>query len=199
MDSRPPLRRCLRASPGLPGPSTRLSSRALPNHPEQPDACIRSLLPHRWQASASPEEWPLLLVSRGRIRFACAGLATSLLTTVLCRAPGCIARPDRPVSRRRLPFCAGPELHAERAIHMADTSQSARRIRVTLVHRRNGGTEFKFSGALAAPAAWVNFHNDVQPGLVEITLRRNEPDSNQMTSVFPFLRVSKLRSLRPLR
>lgn len=130
LGSRPP------APPGLPGPSIHLSSRALPNHPEQPDACVCSLLPHRWQASAPSEEWPLLLVSRGRIRFACAGLATSLITTVHCRAPGCIARPDRSVSRCRLPFTAGPELHAERAIHMADTSQSARRIRVFLAHRR---------------------------------------------------------------
>jgi hypothetical protein len=153
MDSRPPLRRFPRASPGLPGPSTRLSSRALPNHPEQPDACIRSLLPHRWQASASPAEWPLLLVSRGRIRFACAGLATSLITTVLCRAPGCIARPDRSVSRRRLPFYAGPELHAERAIHMADTSQSARRIRVTLVHRRNGEKSSRERGLSRSPSS----------------------------------------------
>jgi hypothetical protein len=51
--------------------------------------------------------------------------------------PAGIAQPDRSVSRRQLPFDAGPELHVERAIHMADTSQSARRIRVTLVHRRS--------------------------------------------------------------
>ena len=49
-----------------------------------------------------------------------------------CRAPGCIARPDRPVSRRWSPADAGPELHGERAIHMADTSQSARVMWVTL-------------------------------------------------------------------
>jgi hypothetical protein len=44
------------------------------------------------------------------------------------------APPDRSVSRRQLPFDAGPELHVERAIHTADTSQSARRIWVTLAH-----------------------------------------------------------------
>jgi hypothetical protein len=38
--------------------------------------------------------------------------------------------PDRSVSRRQLPFDARPELHVERAIHMADTSQSAREMRV---------------------------------------------------------------------
>ena len=47
--------------------------------------------------------------------------------------------PDRSVSRCRLPFSAGPELHVERAIHMADTSQSARRIRV--YPGVTGGTE----------------------------------------------------------
>ena len=55
--------------------------------------------------------------------------------------PAAIARPDRPVSRSQLPFYAGPELHGERAIHMADTSQSARQIRVTLAHRRNEAHE----------------------------------------------------------
>jgi hypothetical protein len=40
--------------------------------------------------------------------------------------------PDRPVSHAWLPARAGPELHGERAIHMADTSQSARASRVTL-------------------------------------------------------------------
>jgi len=40
--------------------------------------------------------------------------------------------PDRSVSRRQLPSDARPELHAERAIRMADTSQSARTIWVTL-------------------------------------------------------------------
>ena len=42
------------------------------------------------------------------------------------------APPDRPVSRSWLPDSAGPGLHGERAIHMADTSQSARKSRVTL-------------------------------------------------------------------
>ena len=42
------------------------------------------------------------------------------------------ARPNRSVSRRQLPSDAGPELHAERATRMADTSQSARAIWVTL-------------------------------------------------------------------
>jgi len=34
-------------TPGLPGSSTDLSTRALPNHPGQPGGCSRSLLPHR--------------------------------------------------------------------------------------------------------------------------------------------------------
>jgi hypothetical protein len=72
--------------------------------------------------------------------------------------PAAIARPDRPVSRSQLPFYAGPELHGERAIHMADTSQSARQIRVTLAHRRQRrrvrrvlGIDIIMSGGRAAP------------------------------------------------
>ena len=136
MDSRPPLRRCLRASPGLPGPSTRLSSRALPTHPgtaRYVQVLVTSASVTGFSISGSlagchwfneAESGSLVLGSRLRS-----------LTTVLGHAPGCIARPDRSVSRSRLPFHAGPELHGERAIHMADTSQSARRIRVTLAHR----------------------------------------------------------------
>ena len=96
-----------------------------PHSPRQPDACICSLLPHRSQASASPEAWPLPLVSRGRIGFAIAGLTPSL-SSLGSDSPG-DPPPDRSVSRRQLPFDAGPELHVERAIHMADTSQSEQR------------------------------------------------------------------------
>jgi hypothetical protein len=66
------------------------------------------------------------------------------------------ARPDRSVSRRQLPSDAGPELHAERAIHMADTSQSARTIWVTLAQpkkrserRRNEATSGHHEPALS--------------------------------------------------
>ena len=56
---------------------------------------------------------------------------------VFAFAGGCspLARPrrtDRSVSRRQLPFDARPTLHAERAIHMADSFQSARVARVGL-------------------------------------------------------------------
>ena len=68
--------------------------------------------------------------------------------------------PDRSVSRRRLPSDARPELHVERAIHMADTSQSARQIWVTLAHpekRRERRRTEKIAGLagiarLATPA-----------------------------------------------
>jgi hypothetical protein len=119
-------------------PSTTLSTRALPTHPEQPGACLRSLLRHRSQASSSSEDWPLPLASRGRIGFACAGLTSSLsLHTAACPAH---VPPGRSVSRRRLPLDAGPELLAERAIHMADTSQSARAVRVNWLNRRTRKT-----------------------------------------------------------
>ena len=76
-----------RTTPGLPGPSLLLSTRALPTHPGQPDACMRSLLPHQLQASSSSADWPLPLVSRGRIGFAYAGLA-SWLSQLVSHSPG---------------------------------------------------------------------------------------------------------------
>jgi hypothetical protein len=135
MDSHAVLRSRPRTSPGLPGPSVSLSTRALPNHPGRLDGCGCSLLPHRYQASSPSEEWPPPVVSRGRIGFACAGLTSSLAAAVPRRAPDRRTRPDRLVSRIRLPSYAEPELHGERAIHMADTSQSARQTRVALAHR----------------------------------------------------------------
>ena len=57
--------------PGLPGSSTVLSLRAVPNHPGRSDK-LSSLLPCRCQASSSSADWPPPLASRGRIRFACA-------------------------------------------------------------------------------------------------------------------------------
>jgi hypothetical protein len=136
MDSRGPWPTPVSTTPGLPGPRIALSTRALPPHPGQPDACDCSLLPHRGQASASPADWPLPLVLRGRIGFAIAGL-TSSLSSLVSDSPGG-RPPDRSVSRRQLPFDAGPELHVERAIHMADTSQSARTTGVTWRNRRHG-------------------------------------------------------------
>jgi hypothetical protein len=107
MDSDVTLRRRARTSPGLPGPCLSLSTRALPNHPERFRACVCSLLPHGWQASPLSAGWPPPLVSRGRIGFACAGLARSLSRrspvarpalfrrTDPFRAVGCPQTPDR--------------------------------------------------------------------------------------------------------
>ena len=57
-----PAKRCslaLAAVPGLPGSSTDLSTRAVPNHPGRPGRCICLLLPHRhFQASSCAEDWP---------------------------------------------------------------------------------------------------------------------------------------------
>lgn len=70
-------------------------------------------------------------MSRGRIGFAYAGLTSSLSRQALSRAR--LTRSAGPTRfAQSVPSCAGPELHAERAIHMADTSQSARAMWVTL-------------------------------------------------------------------
>jgi hypothetical protein len=125
-----PTRRCTRTSPGLPESCISLSTRALPTHPGRSDACTCSLLPHRSQASAPSEEWPPPMDSRGRIGFACAGLASSL-SSLASDSPPQPWSGDRSVSRPWLPADAGPKLHGERAIHMTDTSQSAREMSVT--------------------------------------------------------------------
>lgn len=57
--------------PGLPGPSTYLSLRAVPNHPGMPGGCLLPLLLPRWQASPSLAGWPSFFASRGRIGFTC--------------------------------------------------------------------------------------------------------------------------------
>jgi hypothetical protein len=57
------------------------------------------------------------------------------------------ALPNRSVSRHQLPSDAGPELHVERAIHMADTSQSARPTGITLAQPKSTKTH----EALVAP------------------------------------------------
>ena len=135
MDSRPPLRQ---PAPRRVSQVPRSSVDARP--PQSPRAarcCMCSLLPlggrlHHLRKVGHPhwcneaESGSLALGSRLRSR------------DVFEPRPGCIiARPDRSVSRRQLPFDAGPELHVERAIHMADTSQSAREMRVTRRNRRS--------------------------------------------------------------
>jgi hypothetical protein len=58
--------------PGLPGSSTNLSLRAVPNHPGRPGDVPLPFLHHRWQASPSLAGWPSFdLASRGRIGFNC--------------------------------------------------------------------------------------------------------------------------------
>src|SRR6202051_1677602 len=62
-----PARRCslaLAAVPGLPGSSTDLSTRAVPNHPGRPSRCICLLLPHRHFFRLHPAR------RTGRLRFA---------------------------------------------------------------------------------------------------------------------------------
>ena len=100
MASHAALRGSPRTTPGRPGPSLALSTRALPTHPGPPDACVRSLLPHQWQASSPSEDGPRPLVSRGRIGFASAGLASSL-SSLGSDSPGC-HRPAGPARFARL-------------------------------------------------------------------------------------------------
>ena len=45
-------------APGRPGSSASLSLRAVSSHPGEPVGCIQAPLDRRWQASASPTDWP---------------------------------------------------------------------------------------------------------------------------------------------
>src|SRR6186713_2299056 len=66
-------------------------------------------------------------------------LALGLTSLPYRRSPDLRARghtpSDRSTSPVWLPSHAGPRLHVERAIHMADTSQSARESQVDLAYR----------------------------------------------------------------
>ena len=102
--------------------------------------------------------------------------------------PAAIARPDRPVSRSQLPFYAGPELHGERAIHMADTSQSARRIRVTLAHRRKRRRHVQ---RIAAPGQPSNEDRSVSSvGFVAPLLKSGISGSSLSPRIFSDVRIS---------
>ena len=64
--------------------------------------------------SAPSDGWPVPLVSRGRIGFAIAGLASSLSSRA--RDAPSSPLPSQSVSPPQLPSDVGPELHVERAI-----------------------------------------------------------------------------------
>ncbi len=56
---------------GLPGSSTDLSPRAVPNHPGRPAGCLCLLLRQRHLASSQSADWPPSYSYRGRIGFTC--------------------------------------------------------------------------------------------------------------------------------
>ena len=120
----------------LPGSSADLSTRALPNHPEQSHRFFRSFIAGGWQASPILEGWPLL--------FKCNEAETGSLTLgSRLRRQG--VQPLRPSYLQRtgltppvwLPSRDRPRLHIERAIYMSDTFQSDRSTRLGLAYQRH--------------------------------------------------------------
>jgi hypothetical protein len=109
------------AQPGLPGSSTDLSTRAVPLHPGKPDECQHPLLLHRWQASASPADWPLALcVTRPtQVRFR---YGSRVRFSRLRRAKRSTAAPR--------------SLSAERVIRRVNCFQLTRSARLILAHLR---------------------------------------------------------------
>jgi len=102
MSSRRPLVAFAPTLRDLPGSSTDLSTRAVPNHPGRPDGCSCLLLPHRrFQASSCAEDWPpfVLLTRPNRVH---------LLYGSRIRRPGsrqihcCIPRPFGYMQNRQL-------------------------------------------------------------------------------------------------
>jgi hypothetical protein len=91
-------------APGLPGSSTDLSARALPNHPGRLDRCSRSLLPCRWQASPNLGGWPPPdKCNEAESGSLALGLAPSLSGKDHFLSPLESQSRDRPAPRVRLP------------------------------------------------------------------------------------------------
>ena len=71
MSSRRALVACAPTLRGLPGSSTDLSPRAVPNHPGRSAGCLCLLLHQRLLASSQSADWPPSYSYRGRIGFTC--------------------------------------------------------------------------------------------------------------------------------
>jgi hypothetical protein len=104
---------CVSAStpPGLPGSSTNLSLRAVPNHPGKPSDVLLPLLHHWWQASPSSAGWPSFIrvtrPNRVHSRYSSQVRFARLRLNGLLR-------------------CSLAQLHVERVIHMVDSFHSTR-------------------------------------------------------------------------
>ena len=114
--------------PGLPGSSTALSLRATPNHPGRLAECPCSLLPRRWQASASLADWPpsnsVTRPNRVRLR---------------CGSQVCLTGFHQPDYSDPLRL----DYTYERAIYMVSSLQLTRAARLSLVFQRRGDKERK--------------------------------------------------------
>ena len=108
--------------PGLPGSSTDLSPRAVPNHPGRSDGCSCRLLHHRSLASAWSALWPPSYSHRSRIGFTCVtahGFASRIVLAPWLKPP--LVR-----------------LHVEQAIYMVNSIQFTGSARLVLVTDRQG-------------------------------------------------------------
>jgi hypothetical protein len=95
-------------APGLPGSSTDLSARALPNHPGRLDRCAHSLLACRWQASPSQEGWPPpAKCNEAESGSLTLGLAPSSSGEFSSPSPPTLWAGNRPAARGRLPCTGG--------------------------------------------------------------------------------------------
>ena len=99
---------CPGTTSGLPGSSTDLSARALPNHPGRLDGCLCSLLARQWQASPSLESWPppdkRNEAESGSLTL---GLAPSSSGELSSPSPPTLWAGNRPAARVRLPCTGG--------------------------------------------------------------------------------------------
>ena len=127
MDSHPPLHPHLAGSPGV----LHLSVDTRPPHTPRAVRCVHVLVTSASVAGFST--FGRVATANGftrpnRVRLRWARVFALVACSRLAPRP---VSGDRSVSRPWLPADAGPKLHGERAIHMTDTSQSAREMSVT--------------------------------------------------------------------
>lgn len=150
MDSHPPLHPHLAGSPGV----LHLSVDTRPPHTPRAVRCVHVLVTSASVAGFST--FGRVATANGftrpnRVRLRWARVFALVACSRLAPRP---VSGDRSVSRPWLPADAGPKLHGERAIHMTDTSQSAREMSVTGTPKNRRTEDPKGTGRDSRNVPW---------------------------------------------
>jgi hypothetical protein len=140
MSSRRALAAFASSLQGLPGSSTNLSTRAVPNHPGRSNGCLRLLLRHR-------SVWLHPSRRTGHPRIPIEAESGSLALRLACSPP------DSPAPSLELALV---RLHAEQAIYMVNSFQFTRSARLSWHTDRKEASQdphyVKYSANVRAPA-----------------------------------------------